>query len=158
MNMAVTGRSVGVNWGTMATHLIPPEKVVQMLIANGFDKLKLFEADENILEALIGTDIEVMLGIPNNMLQLLSVDPGFAASWVYSNVTRYCFNGGVNIKFGIHSYLRFLVSSIKGSSFSIFRTSFLSILGLPLIRLGFTSLGFYFFNNFLSLSLYSDGF
>ncbi|KAA8535009.1 hypothetical protein F0562_030012 [Nyssa sinensis] len=99
MNMVSNGSCVGVNWGTMANHLLQPEKVVRMMKENGFDKVKLFEADENILEALIGTDIEVMLGIPNYMLQEMSEDPGVAASWVDANVTSYCYTGGVNIKY-----------------------------------------------------------
>lgn len=96
--MITESTSVGVNWGTMATHQLPPEKVVKMLKENGFKKVKLFEADERILGALIGTDIEVMLAIPNFMLQKMSEDPAVAASWVEANVTSYCYTGGVNIK------------------------------------------------------------
>lgn len=96
--MVYNGRSVGVNWGTQATNQLPAEKVVKMLTDNGFDKLKLFEADETILKALAGTHIEVMLGIPNKMLNKISEDPDAAASWVDANVTTYSYNGGVNIK------------------------------------------------------------
>ncbi|KAK4783732.1 hypothetical protein SAY86_018100 [Trapa natans] len=83
----------------MATHQLPPEKVVRMLKENNFTKLKLFEADERILEALLGTDIEVMLAIPNYMLKKMSEDLSQAASWVEANVTRYKYWGGVNIKY-----------------------------------------------------------
>ena len=95
------GESVGVNWGTMATHQLPPEKVVKMLQENGFLKLKLFEAEDRILEALIGTDIEVMLALPNSMLQIMSEDSKAAAYWVDANVTAYTYHGGVNIKLSI---------------------------------------------------------
>jgi len=94
------GLSVGVNWGTMATHQLPPEKVVQMLKNNGFKKLKLFEADYRILEALVGSGVEVMLAIPNYMLAEMSEDPHAAAIWVDVNVTSYLYPGGVNIQFG----------------------------------------------------------
>lgn len=97
--MVYNGRSVGVNWGTQATNQLPAEKVVKMLTDNGFDKLKLFEADETILKALAGTHIEVMLGIPNKMLNKISEDPDAAASWVDANVTTYSYDGGVNIKY-----------------------------------------------------------
>ncbi|KAJ0031789.1 glucan endo-1,3-beta-glucosidase 8-like [Pistacia vera] len=99
MPMVLGSPSVGVNWGTMSTHHLPPDKVVQMLRENGFKKLKLFEADEKILAALIGTDIEVMLAIPNYMLQTMSQDTEAAASWVHANVTSYSYTGGVNIKY-----------------------------------------------------------
>ncbi|XP_061341983.1 glucan endo-1,3-beta-glucosidase 8-like [Gastrolobium bilobum] len=90
---------IGVNWGTMASHQLPPEKVVKMLKENRFRKLKLFDADEWIMATLMGTDIEVMLAIPNNMLDKMSNSPKAADSWVYENVTSYLFSGGVNIKY-----------------------------------------------------------
>nr|ABE65960.1 glycosyl hydrolase family 17 protein [Arabidopsis thaliana] len=91
--------NVGVNWGIMASHQLPPEKVVKMLMDNSFTKLKLFEADQNILDALIGSDIEVMIGIPNRFLKEMAQDTSVAASWVEENVTAYSYNGGVNIKY-----------------------------------------------------------
>lgn len=90
--------SVGVNWGTMATHLLSAQSVVNMLKDNGFDKVKLFDADETILDALCGTDIEIMLAVPNYMLAEMSADADAAASWVEANVTAYAYPGGVNIK------------------------------------------------------------
>lgn len=96
--MASCGSGVGVNWGTMATHKLPPNKVVKMLQENRIDKLKLFDAEEWIMAALMGTDIEVMLAIPNNMLEEMSRNPQVADSWVYENVTGYMYPGGLNIK------------------------------------------------------------
>lgn len=101
ISMASCGYGVGVNWGTMATHQLPPNKVVKMLQENGFDKLKLFDADEWLMAALLGTDIEVMLAIPNNMLEEISKNPKAADSWVYENVTNYLYPGGLNIKLSI---------------------------------------------------------
>ncbi|PIN12231.1 Glucan endo-1,3-beta-D-glucosidase [Handroanthus impetiginosus] len=100
VNMATfASSSVGVNWGTMATHLLPAQNVVDMLKENGFDKVKLFDADESILEALSGTDIEVMIAVPNYMLEEMSLDAAAAASWVDANVTAYAYSGGVNIRY-----------------------------------------------------------
>ncbi|KAJ1441017.1 Glycoside hydrolase family 17 [Sesbania bispinosa] len=96
---------VGVNWGTIATHQLPPEKVVKMLKENGFHKLKLFDADEWIMAALMGTDIEVMLAIPNNMLDRISNSPKAADSWLYENVTSYLYTGGVKIKLSILGHI-----------------------------------------------------
>lgn len=93
-----SGHGVGVNWGTMATNQLQPERVVEMMKKNGFDKVKLFEADGRIMRALIGSDIEVMVAVPNYMLQQMSEDPDFAAAWVEANVTSYSYTGGVNIK------------------------------------------------------------
>ncbi|XP_075507844.1 glucan endo-1,3-beta-glucosidase 8 [Primulina tabacum] len=91
--------SMGVNWGTMATHQLPARSVVEMLKENGFDKVKLFEADDTILQALCGTDIQVMLAVPNYMLKEMSLHYGAAASWVEVNLTAYAYPGGVNIRY-----------------------------------------------------------
>lgn len=88
---------LGVNWGTMATHPLPPKIVVQLLKDNGFKKVKIFDADRATMSALAGSDIEVMVAIPNNMLATLTSYDA-AKNWVKRNVTRYNFNGGVNIK------------------------------------------------------------
>ncbi|KAJ1433225.1 X8 domain [Sesbania bispinosa] len=89
---------LGVNWGTQATHKLPPETVVQMLKDNGIQKVKLFDADDSTMSALAGTEIEVMVAIPNNQLAEMN-DYGRAKQWVRKNVTRYNFNGGVKIKY-----------------------------------------------------------
>ncbi|KAK4770138.1 hypothetical protein SAY87_030670 [Trapa incisa] len=89
---------LGVNWGTMASHKLPPRTVVQMLIDNEIKKVKLFDADQSTMGALAGTGIEVMVAIPNDqLLAMNSYDR--AKEWVRQNVTRYNFNGGVNIKY-----------------------------------------------------------
>ncbi|CAH9098768.1 unnamed protein product [Cuscuta europaea] len=91
------GGSVGVNWGTMSSHQLPPRSVVKALKDNGFDRVKVFEAEPQILDALAGSDIEVMLALPNFMLQEMSQHPAAAAAWVDANVTAYC--PAVNIRF-----------------------------------------------------------
>ncbi|KAA3472782.1 glucan endo-1,3-beta-glucosidase 8 [Gossypium australe] len=89
---------LGVNWGTMASHKLPPKTVVQMLKDNGIKKVKLFDADSTTMDALAGSDIEVMVAIPND--QLLAMNSyKRAKDWVRRNVTRYNFGGGVNIKY-----------------------------------------------------------
>ncbi|XP_010257709.1 PREDICTED: glucan endo-1,3-beta-glucosidase 8-like [Nelumbo nucifera] len=95
-SIAVEG--LGVNWGTMATHKLPPNTVVQMMKDNGIKKVKLFDADQNTMSALAGTEIEVMVAIPNDQLAVMN-DYGRAKDWVKRNITRYLFNGGVNIKY-----------------------------------------------------------
>ncbi|RLN19388.1 glucan endo-1,3-beta-glucosidase 8-like [Panicum miliaceum] len=90
--------ALGVNWGTMATHRLPSGIVVRMLEDNGIRKVKLFDADPGPMDALAGSGIEVMVGIPNNMLDMMT-DYGTAKDWVHQNVSRYNFDGGVNIKY-----------------------------------------------------------
>ncbi|XP_038706080.1 glucan endo-1,3-beta-glucosidase 8-like [Tripterygium wilfordii] len=83
---------IGVNWGTMASHPLPPNIVVQMLKDNNINKVKLFDADSWTLSALAGTGMEVMVAIPNNMLHHISKDYDNAKDWVKENVTKHLHN------------------------------------------------------------------
>ncbi|TVU24971.1 hypothetical protein EJB05_27443 [Eragrostis curvula] len=89
---------LGVNWGTMSTRRLPPKVVARLLTDNGFKKVKIFDADERTLRGLAGTGIETMVAVPNDMLAAVC-DYDRARAWVKDNVTRYAFDGGVNIKF-----------------------------------------------------------
>jgi hypothetical protein len=91
------GGRAGDELGTQATHPLPPKIVVKMLQDNGIKKVKLFDADEGTLSALAGTGIEVMVAIPNVMLDSMT-DYDTAKEWVSRNVSRYNFDGGVTIK------------------------------------------------------------
>lgn len=91
------GEGLGVNWGTQATHQLPPKTVVQMLRDNGFGKVKLFDAAATTMSALAGSGIEVMVAIPNDQLETMN-DYDAAKKWVKRSVTRYLFDGGVDVK------------------------------------------------------------
>nr|AIR93905.1 glucanase [Cicer arietinum] len=87
MGLYVEG--LGVNWGTQATHQLPPETVVHMLKDNGIKKkVKLFDADDTTMSALAGSGIEVMVAIPNNQLAVMN-DYKRAQQWVKKNAEAY---------------------------------------------------------------------
>ncbi|KAM1205080.1 hypothetical protein PS2_005914 [Malus domestica] len=86
--------AIGVNWGTTASHPLPPAKVVELLKSNNVTKVKLFDADPGVLGALSGSKLSVTVGIPNALLKFLNSSKKAAESWVHENVTRYVSNGG----------------------------------------------------------------
>ncbi|XP_042512476.1 glucan endo-1,3-beta-glucosidase 9 [Macadamia integrifolia] len=86
--------AIGVNWGTSASHPLPPTKVVELLKSNNISKVRLFDADPLVLTALSGSRIDVTIGIPNSMLKSLNSSKKVAQSWVHDNVTRFSTNGG----------------------------------------------------------------
>jgi glucan endo-1,3-beta-glucosidase 5/6 len=89
--------AIGANWGIQASHPLPPGIVVQMLKDNGIQKVKLFEADEAIMEALKKTSIQVMVGIPNDLLSGLAGNEKTAENWVSKNVSKFV-NDGVDVR------------------------------------------------------------
>ena len=79
---------VGVNWGTISTHPLPPKVSVQLLQDNGIKKVKLFDADPSVISALAGSGIEVMIAVPNGDLPAMG-DYDKAKEWVKENVVKY---------------------------------------------------------------------
>ncbi|KAK6147545.1 hypothetical protein DH2020_018457 [Rehmannia glutinosa] len=90
---------LGCNWGLQATHPLSPDIVVQLMKDNGFNKVKLFEADPGAMEALGRSGIQVMVGIPNDMLAGLANSVRAAEEWVQQNVSNYLSRRGVDIRY-----------------------------------------------------------
>ena len=90
-------QAIGVNWGTQLSHPLPASTVVRLLQDNGFDKVKLFDAEDAILGALKGSGIQVMVGIPNDMLADLAAGGKAAEDWVAKNVSGHV-RDGVDIR------------------------------------------------------------
>ncbi|XP_066325683.1 glucan endo-1,3-beta-glucosidase 6-like [Miscanthus floridulus] len=90
--------AIGVNWGTQLSHQLPASTVVRLLQDNGFDRVKLFDAEDTILGALKGSGIQVMVGIPNDLLADLAAGGKAADNWVAKNVSGHV-RDGVDIRY-----------------------------------------------------------
>ncbi|KAL5974241.1 hypothetical protein ACLOJK_030905 [Asimina triloba] len=103
---------IGANWGTQCSHPLSPDRVVRLLRENRIQKVKLFDAESNTLRALGGSGIEVMVGIPNDMLYRLATSVKAAEDWVAKNVSSPISSHNVNIKcdFSSYSTLSLLIS------------------------------------------------
>ncbi|XP_062088026.1 glucan endo-1,3-beta-glucosidase 5 [Humulus lupulus] len=91
--------AIGVNWGTISLHRLKPSTVVDLLKDNKISKVKIFDTDPGVLKALMGSGMEVMVGIPNEMLASLSSSTVASDLWVRQNVSAYVGRGGVNIRY-----------------------------------------------------------
>ncbi|XP_073154629.1 glucan endo-1,3-beta-glucosidase 6-like [Henckelia pumila] len=96
-NVAAGG--IGANWGSQTSHNLPPDIVVRMLRENGIQKVKLFDADYDTLRALGKSGIEVMVGIPNDMLSSFASSPKAAEKWVSENVSHHMTTNNVIIRY-----------------------------------------------------------
>lgn len=97
--LVVEGVGLGCNWGTRATHPLSPNIVVKLLKDNGFNKVKLFEADHGALKALGNSGIQVMVGIPNELLEPFASSVQAAVNWVTQNVSTFVSSYGTNIRY-----------------------------------------------------------
>ncbi|KAF5726323.1 hypothetical protein HS088_TW23G01068 [Tripterygium wilfordii] len=98
MMVMVVVDGIGGNWGMLATHPLPPSTVVKMLQDNGIKKVKLFDADSASLTALSNSGIQVMVGIPNDMLSTLASSVEAAENWVAMNISAHISSNRVDIR------------------------------------------------------------
>ena len=82
-------QSTGVCYGTLADNLPSAPEVVQLCQRRGIDKMRIFDPKPETLEALRGSGIRLILGVPNVNLQALASTPNAATDWVKSNVVTY---------------------------------------------------------------------
>ncbi|XP_054807272.1 glucan endo-1,3-beta-glucosidase-like [Prosopis cineraria] len=96
-NLCITGAQIGVCYGMLGNNLPSPREVVDLYRANNIKRMRLYDPKQEALEALSGSGIELMLGIPNADLQRLANNAGEARRWVQRNVLN--FYPAVNIKY-----------------------------------------------------------
>uniref|UniRef100_A0A7N2MAZ3 glucan endo-1,3-beta-D-glucosidase n=1 Tax=Quercus lobata TaxID=97700 RepID=A0A7N2MAZ3_QUELO len=81
--------SIGVNYGRIANNLPPASKVVSLLKSQGLNRVKVFDSDPAVLNALSGSDIKVTVDLPNGLLFAAARSKSFASTWVQKNVAAY---------------------------------------------------------------------
>ncbi|EXC10654.1 Glucan endo-1,3-beta-glucosidase [Morus notabilis] len=84
-----TAYSVGVNYGTVADNLPPPSQVATFLkTRTTIDRVKIFDANPDILRAFAGTGIAVTVTVGNGDVPSLAKLPA-AQSWVANNILPF---------------------------------------------------------------------
>ncbi|XP_009347788.2 glucan endo-1,3-beta-glucosidase 14 [Pyrus x bretschneideri] len=87
--LQVQSLSFGINYGQIANNLPSPSRVAVLLQSLNVSRVKLYDADPNVLQAFSNSDVDFIIGLGNDYLQSMSTDPLTAQSWIQQNVQPY---------------------------------------------------------------------
>ncbi|KAI8573215.1 hypothetical protein RHMOL_Rhmol01G0261300 [Rhododendron molle] len=88
-NLHITDAQVGVCNGRLGNNLPSDQEVVNLYKSNGIRRMRSYYPVPQALQALRGSNIELILDVPNSDLERLANNAPAAAKWVQDNVLNY---------------------------------------------------------------------
>ncbi|XP_059649661.1 glucan endo-1,3-beta-glucosidase-like [Cornus florida] len=82
-------QSIGVCNGRLGNNLPSEQETVDLYKSNGIGRMRIYDPNPFTLQALRGSNIELILDVPNSGLQALASDASAATQWVQTNVKAY---------------------------------------------------------------------
>lgn len=82
------GLNFGINYGQIANNLPSHSRVAALIKSLNVTRIKLYDADPNVLSTFSNSNVEFMIGLGNENLQNMR-DPIKAQTWIQQNVQPY---------------------------------------------------------------------
>ncbi|CAO2837288.1 unnamed protein product [Amaranthus hypochondriacus] len=89
--------AIGVCYGRNGNNLPSPQEVVNLYKSRGIANMRIYDPNPNVLQALRGSNIGLIVDVPRTDLRSLGSDPSAANRWVQNNIVPYASN--VNFRY-----------------------------------------------------------
>ena len=87
--LSESAAKIGVCYGMRGNNLPSPREVINMYKQYNIGRMRLYDPNLDALQALRGTNIELMLNIPNKELKRIASSQDYANTWFWNNVQNY---------------------------------------------------------------------
>ncbi|KAK4286344.1 hypothetical protein QN277_002909 [Acacia crassicarpa] len=84
----IQGVGFGINYGQIANNLPSPSRVALLMQSMNVSRIKLYDADPNVLLAFANSNVEFVVGLGNEYLQSMR-DPAKAQTWIQQHLQPY---------------------------------------------------------------------
>ncbi|XP_060970633.1 probable glucan endo-1,3-beta-glucosidase A6 isoform X1 [Cannabis sativa] len=81
--------AVGVNYGQLGNNLPTPSHSVELIKSLKAKRVKIYDANPEILKALKNTGLQVSIMVPNQLVKNISTNQTLANQWVHTNLVPF---------------------------------------------------------------------
>ncbi|XP_071929318.1 glucan endo-1,3-beta-glucosidase-like isoform X1 [Coffea arabica] len=80
---------IGISYGLNGNSLPSKQDVINLYNRNGIHRMRIYAPVPEVLNALRGTNIELLVDVANEDIQSIATNPSAAVNWVQNNIKKY---------------------------------------------------------------------